>query len=76
MSTNQRMDAIASARIAGQQLANSQQTTAIPVGPQNHGSSDAPQIEVVRQGEVVQALDITCSCGCQMRVLCEYDSSP
>ncbi len=76
MSRNERMEPVTSARIAGQRLASSRQTAAIPVGPHSEGASHTPRIDVVRQGGVVQALDITCSCGCQLRILCEYDSSP
>jgi hypothetical protein len=32
-----------------------------------------PVIEVIREGDIVRALDITCSCGQRFRVLCDYD---
>lgn len=32
-----------------------------------------PTIELVRDGEVVRAMDITCSCGEHIIVRCDYD---
>ncbi|HKI37322.1 MAG TPA: hypothetical protein VKA46_36045 [Gemmataceae bacterium] len=33
----------------------------------------APQIELVRDGEVIQAIDVTCSCGQKIRLRCLYE---
>lgn len=33
----------------------------------------APRVELIREGGVVRALDITCGCGEKIRVVCEYD---
>lgn len=42
-----------------------------PRGPQC-----APQIEVVRDGDVIQAIDVTCACGEKVRIVCRYDGTP
>lgn len=33
----------------------------------------APQIELVRDGEVIQAIDVTCTCGQKIRLRCAYE---
>jgi hypothetical protein len=43
-------------------------TVAVP----GHEPRDQPLIELVREGDVVRAIDVTCPCGCRIRVLCEY----
>lgn len=37
-----------------------------------HGHAEEPVIELVREGDVVRAIDITCSCGQRIRLLCDY----
>ena len=34
----------------------------------------APTIEVIREGDVVQAIDVTCTCGETFRLWCSYES--
>ncbi len=34
--------------------------------------SSQPRIRAIRDGGVIQAIDITCSCGEKIRVLCQY----
>lgn len=34
--------------------------------------SAEPKVELIRQGDVVQAIDITCSCGERIRLKCVY----
>jgi hypothetical protein len=31
-----------------------------------------PQVTLVREGEIVQAIEVTCSCGRKMRLRCVY----
>ena len=38
-----------------------------------HQARPEPKLEVVRDGDVIYALDITCSCGQHIRVLCDYE---
>ncbi len=33
-----------------------------------------PRVEVVREGGVVRAIDVTCPCGERLRIVCEYES--
>ncbi len=33
----------------------------------------APRVEVVRDGEIVQALDVHCTCGRHVRLRCVYE---
>ncbi len=33
----------------------------------------APHIEVVRDGDVIRAIDVTCTCGEKVRLRCAYD---
>jgi hypothetical protein len=36
---------------------------------------EEPILEVVRDGDIVRALDIICSCGQRIRVLCDYEGT-
>jgi hypothetical protein len=40
----------------------------IPAG----GVSDEPRIELIREGDLIRAIDVTCSCGKRIRLVCEY----
>ena len=42
----------------------------IPIPGQ--GSTE-PQIELVEDGGVIRAIDVTCSCGGKIRIVCDYD---
>jgi hypothetical protein len=46
----------------------------IPIPAGGHSKTGGPSIHVVRAGNDVEAIDIACRCGCQIRVVCEYDS--
>lgn len=41
-------------------------------GPHSHEGSE-PVVELVKDGDVVQAIDVTCRCGHKMRVWCSYE---
>jgi hypothetical protein len=34
--------------------------------------SDEPRIELIREGDLIRAIDVTCSCGKRIRLVCEY----
>jgi hypothetical protein len=34
-----------------------------------------PQIQLIRDGNVIQAIDVTCTCGQKIRLRCQYDES-
>ncbi|MBP3960903.1 hypothetical protein J8F10_37250 [Gemmata sp. G18] len=40
-----------------------------PVPP---GASGEPTVRIIREGDVIQALEVTCSCGERVRIRCEY----
>lgn len=42
--------------------------------PHPRAAACAPQIELIRDGEVIQAIDVTCSCGQKIRLRCQYDA--
>jgi hypothetical protein len=37
------------------------------------GNACEPQIELIRDGKVIRAIEITCLCGRRMRLQCEYE---
>ncbi len=37
-----------------------------------HARACAPLVEVIRDGDVIQAIDVTCACGEKIRVRCDY----
>jgi hypothetical protein len=43
----------------------------IPAAP----PAQEPKLELVREGEVVRALDVMCSCGEKIRIVCEYETT-
>lgn len=46
---------------------------AVRVGqPQPADHPTAPKIHLVREDGVVRAIDVVCSCGERIRILCEY----
>jgi hypothetical protein len=44
-----------------------------PVGPPRAGRTGEPHVELVREGDVVRAIDVTCTCGQRLRLRCLYD---
>lgn len=45
------------------------------VGNANAHSVVQPTIELIRDGELVKAIDVTCSCGEKMRLWCSYEEA-
>jgi hypothetical protein len=37
-----------------------------------HGTHAEPQVEIIRQGDVIQAIDVICPCGRRTRLRCLY----
>lgn len=51
-------------------------SAAARVGEHNHkDGAHEPKLELVRDGDVLQAIDITCFCGKRMRIKCVYGKS-
>jgi hypothetical protein len=46
--------------------------TARVVIPSHAGGE--PHIELIREGNVIQAIDVTCTCGQRIRLRCVYES--
>jgi hypothetical protein len=46
---------------------------AVRVGPPRAAASAEPQVQVVRDGDLVRAIEVTCPCGACVRIVCEYD---
>lgn len=42
------------------------------VGVPSDEHSDETSIELVRHGDVIQAIDVTCECGRKIRIRCVY----
>jgi hypothetical protein len=53
------------------------QTTEVArVGGAHTHPTGQHSVELVREGDVVKAIDITCSCGEKMRIWCSYEDQP
>lgn len=40
--------------------------------PAPTSAAHEPAVRIVRDGDVIQALEVTCSCGERIRIRCEY----
>jgi hypothetical protein len=45
---------------------------AVRVGAPRTAAAE-PQVQVVREGDLVRAIEVTCPCGACVRIVCEYD---
>ena len=46
---------------------------AVPIGaPSPGGSRGEPKIQLVREGGVIRAIEVVCSCGELIRIRCDY----
>ncbi|AMV25024.1 hypothetical protein VT84_11550 [Gemmata sp. SH-PL17] len=46
---------------------------AVRIGaPAPGGAPGEPTVRVIREGDVVQAIEVVCSCGERIRIRCEY----
>lgn len=64
-------ESITPAVLSGQQVKLSEDTVRIGA-PVSHGRHGEPTIQLVREDGIVRAIDITCTCGERIRILCEY----
>jgi hypothetical protein len=48
----------------------------VPPRAQPAAPACSPQIELIRDGDVIQAIDVTCTCGQKMRLRCVYEEPP
>lgn len=58
--------------LPGSRVRQSDETTlvGVPRPVETHGAT----VELVKDGDVVRAIDLTCSCGQKTRVWCVYES--
>lgn len=63
-------DAVNRAVVPGQRVRLTGE--AARVVPPRQGGECEPQIELVRQGDQVRAIDIRCTCGKRIYLTCEY----
>lgn len=40
--------------------------------PHASAATTHPQVELIREGDVVKAIDVTCACGEKLRIWCSY----
>lgn len=62
---------LAQAIVPGSRVRQSAET--VPVGGPRPVVTHEPVVELVKEGEVVQAIDVTCACGQKTRVWCVYE---
>lgn len=41
-------------------------------GPARPDGPTEPTVRIVREGDLIQALEVTCSCGERIRIRCDY----
>jgi hypothetical protein len=58
--------------VPGSRVVSSGEVTCVGV-PHAH-ERQQPVIELIREGDVVTAIDVTCSCGEKLRLWCSYES--
>jgi hypothetical protein len=44
------------------------------VGERNQPAVAKARVELVREGGIVRAIDVTCACGERLRIVCEYET--
>lgn len=44
------------------------ETDRVPIGVPRPG----PKVEVIRDGDAIRAIEVTCSCGERIRIECDY----
>jgi hypothetical protein len=60
--------------VPGRKVLVSEESARVGV-PRPGAPACAPQIELVRDGDVVQAIDVTCTCGQRIRLRCVYETA-
>ena len=69
---NSGLNALPHVVLSGNRVRQSEETT--PVGAPCQTTGSGTTVELVKDGNVVQAIDVICSCGQKTRVWCVYDS--
>jgi hypothetical protein len=50
--------------------------TPVRLSVPNQSDLDHSGVRLEREGDIVRAIEVTCSCGERIRLLCEYESTP
>ena len=45
---------------------------AVRIGPARPADANEPQIQVVREGDAIQTIQVVCTCGERICIRCEY----
>lgn len=45
---------------------------AVRIGPARPAGEPEPQIQIVREGDVIQMIQVVCTCGEQICIRCDY----
>lgn len=57
--------------IPGRRVVFSGESARIPIPAE--ATSKEPHIELVRENDMIRAVDVTCSCGQRIRLVCDYE---
>jgi len=59
--------------VSGNNIRLSAEPAAVPTSRQVAApTKPEPRIELIREGDVIQAIDVICSCGQRIRLKCNY----
>lgn len=58
--------------VPGGRVVRTSEVTCVGV-PHSHDRQQ-PTVELIREGDVVTAIDVTCACGGKVRLWCSYES--
>lgn len=70
MTTRTKDEFAGSAILPGHSVRVSETVASVPIPRLDHGAE--PRIELIREGDVIKAIDITCGCGQRIRLHCAY----
>jgi hypothetical protein len=60
--------------VPGRKVLVSEESARVGV-PRADAAGCEPQIELVRDGDVIRAIDVTCTCGQRIRLRCVYETA-
>jgi hypothetical protein len=70
-------DAVTRGVVPGRKVLIEDGPAAVVIAPPRlhapHAPVAAPRIELVREGDVIRAIEVTCSCGEKIRLHCVYE---
>ncbi|WP_040591595.1 hypothetical protein [Schlesneria paludicola] len=65
-------DIVQSAVVPGNRVVRS--TELAHVGGRHASHNETASIELVKENDIVRAIDVTCACGQKMRIWCSYEN--